>query len=138
MKEFKISFLLMIVAIILSIILFPIGVCFIFFTNLFSKWKLTNLSKYFIKVALSIDQLGTIVMGPLFNLILITKDGYKFDDEDDTISYVLGRNKLRGTLKPLGKFLANTLDKIDEDHCVKAVRIAWEKGSKYCIKKPFL
>ena len=69
MKELKINFLLAITAVILSAILFPVGILFSLITL---KLKVQKLSKYFIKIGLGIDQLGTVIMGPLFNKILIT------------------------------------------------------------------
>ena len=72
-------------------------------------------------MALSVDQLGNVVMSTLFNDLLITKYGHKFGDEDQTVSMVLGVNKAMGTLTKLGKFIADVLNKIDPNHVEKAI-----------------
>ena len=65
------------------------------------KWKqgVKRLDLFFYKLALSIDQFGNVFCAGLFNRILIEKDGFKYGDEDDTISYVTARNQYKGTLK---------------------------------------
>jgi hypothetical protein len=78
----------LIVAILLSIILFPIG----FIVSMFYPKR----GKYLYKIALGIDQLGNIVCARLFNFFLIDLDGYQFGDEDETISSVIGKNKGSG------------------------------------------
>ena len=106
-------YLLVVVAFILFIIFAPIGwvvaLCF------------KGRKDYFWRVALSIDQTGGVICSQLFNLLLI-KNGYRFGDPDKTISYVLGRNKLKGTLTDLGKALDWLLDLIDKEHTLKAVK----------------
>lgn len=134
MKTLFINIVLLLVALFLAIFLFPIGWVHGLFTL---RLSLSRLSNYVITIALSIDQTGNVILAPMFNAILIKKEGsYMFGDEDDTISYTLGRNKLRDTLKPLGTFLANILDAIDKNHCIKAVSLAWDKGRKYCLTNP--
>jgi 8-oxo-dGTP diphosphatase len=132
MKALLTNIILLIIAIILSAVLFPIGWVYSMITL---KVNIKKLSFYIITVALSIDQLGNVIMSQLFNHLLITKKGYRFGDEDDTVSYVLGRNQATNNLKLLGRWLANILDWIDKDHCKKAVKLAWEKGQKYCYEK---
>ncbi len=112
--------LLLILAIALSIVLLPIGWLYTFFTF---RAKPERLNSYAKTIALSIDQLGNVVLSNLFNDIMITKEGHKFGHEDYTISYVLGVNKYHGTLKPLGKFLSWVLNKIDKDHVEKASKL---------------
>jgi len=72
-------------------------------------------------MAVSVDQLGNVVMSTLLNDIMITKYGHKFGDEDQTISMVLGVNKAMGTLTDKGKSLADFLNKIDPNHVEKAI-----------------
>jgi len=102
-----------IVAILLSIILFPIG----FILKMFYPKR----REYLFRIAVSIDQLANVVCAKLFNIILITNIGYKFGKEDETISSVLGKNKKQGTLRFLGKLLDLILDQIDKDHSVKSI-----------------
>ena len=82
--------------------------------------------------------MGNVILAPLFNQIMIKRNGYKFGDEDETISYVLGRNQITETLSKCGNLLANFLDWIDHNHCAKTVLIVWRKGKKYCGDKPYL
>jgi hypothetical protein len=72
-------------------------------------------------MAKSIDQLGNVVCEHLFNVTLIKKNGYKFGNEDVTISHVLGINEQRDTLSNAGKMLALLLNTIDKDHNQKAI-----------------
>ena len=53
--------------------------------------------------------------------MLITKDGYKFGNSNETISSTLGKNERDNTLSQIGKALVWLLDKIDKDHCKKAI-----------------
>ncbi len=59
------------------------------FKGLLQRWH-----QYFLKMAISIDQLGNVVLQDLFNdLLITTKSQHSFGDEDETISSVLGKNK---------------------------------------------
>jgi 8-oxo-dGTP diphosphatase len=106
-----IGLLLFIIAYVAGIILLPIGF-------LFGAFTFTNDYK---KIAISIDQLGNVLLAPIMNLIFIKKDGFKFGEPDMTISMVLGVNKNQNTLKFLGKFVAGFLNKVDKDHVEKAI-----------------
>jgi hypothetical protein len=77
-------------------------------------------SKYLLNVAISYDQLGNVLGGPLFNLILKKQGGRPFGDSDETISYVLGKNKRINKLTRLGTWIADGLNKIDPNHVEKA------------------
>lgn len=78
--------------------------------------------KHWMKIAISLDQLGNVVGSYFFNDTLIKKYGYQFGDEDDTISKVLGINKEMGDLTCVGKKLADALNKVDENHVEDAVK----------------
>ena len=71
---------------------------------------------------MSIDQTGNVICGKLFDLTLRTKEGYGFGEVDRTISYALGRNKIKGTLTKTGKILDNLLETLDEEHTLNAVK----------------
>jgi len=105
--------MILIVAIIISIILFPIGFVFAMFYS--------GRRKYLYNIALSIDQLGNVVCARLFNFFLIDIDGYKFGNEDETISGVIGKNKRKNTLTGLGIALDCILELIDKNHTAKAI-----------------
>lgn len=105
--------LVLILAILLAIILFPIG----FLVSMFYPKR----GKYLYKIALGIDQLGNVVCAKLFNFFLIDIDGHKFGNEDETISGVIGKNKRKNTLTVLGIALDYILELIDKNHSVKAI-----------------
>lgn len=73
------------------------------------------------KIAVSIDQLGNVLMQHLLNLLWIRKDGYPFGNRDETISSVLGRNKKFGTLTVFGKGIDRILDTIDPNHTLDSI-----------------
>lgn len=80
-----------------------------------------NRKKQLYNIARGIDQLGNVVCGRLFNLTLIKKTGYKFGNEDETISSVIGKNKKTNTLTIAGYLLDLLLDKIDKNHSIDAI-----------------
>jgi len=104
----------LLVAILISIILFPIG----FITSMFYP----NRKKYLYNIARGIDQLGNVVCGQLFNLTLIYLSSiHKFGNEDETISGVIGKNKRKNTLTVIGRLLDALLDAIDKNHSIDAI-----------------
>ncbi|MEY5050039.1 MAG: hypothetical protein RLZZ175_3407 [Bacteroidota bacterium] len=135
MKDLFVNIILLILSLLLAVVLFPIGWLHGLITL---RLSISRLSHYLLTISLSIDQMGNVILAPLFNRIMIKRNGYKFGDEDETISYVLGRNQITETLSKCGNLLANLLDWIDPNHCVKTVLIVWRKGKKYCGDKPYL
>jgi hypothetical protein len=104
----------LIVAILISIILFPIG----FIISIFYPKR----EKYLYNIALSIDQLGNVVCAKLFNFTLIYSSSiHKFGNEDETISSVIGKNRKAKTLTFAGRLLDKLLDVIDKNHSIKAI-----------------
>jgi len=112
------GFILLLLAVAISIVLYPLGIIYSLITLRFS---LKQLGSYWFIMAVSVDQLGNVVMSTIFNDIMITKYGHKFGDEDQTVSMVLGVNKAMGTLTKSGKLIADILNKIDPDHVEKAI-----------------
>ena len=110
------GFILLIIALCLSVVLLPIGFAFQIVTALFKA-----IDKYLFRIAKSIDQLGNVVCEHLLNVTMIKKNGYKFGFEDVTISHVLGMNEKTNTLSGAGKILAWLLNTIDKDHNQKAI-----------------
>ena len=116
---------LTILAIILSAIFYPIGIIysaiqFAVKAKFRTWWKKIN--QYFYVIAVSIDQTGNVVMAELFNHILLRKNSkYKFGNEDETISSVLGKNKYENTLTTIGQFLVFILNSIEQSHVEKAI-----------------
>lgn len=118
--------LLLLVSIILSVIYAPIGLLYMVIKNLMLiRWKtfLIRVNSYLLTIAVSIDQLGNVIMQDLFNDILIKSDGHKFGNEDETISSVLGKNQVRSTLKFTGKLLNFILGLFEKDHSVKSIEV---------------
>jgi len=106
--------MILIVATIVSIIIFPIGFVFAMFYS--------GRRKYFYNIARAIDQLGNVVCGRLFNSTLIKYYSiYKFGNEDETISSVIGKNKLANSLTFIGRLLYYFLELIDKNHSIKAI-----------------
>ena len=96
--------LLFIVSLILLILTGPIGFLYGILHSLFTK-GLGGVGEYLLKIAVSIDQLGNVLMQHLLNTLWIKKGGYKFGNRDETISSALGRNKKLGTLTRFGKLI---------------------------------
>lgn len=107
------NFILISIAILLAIILFPFGILYALFT--------VPLSPYFRGIAESINQMGNHIMGPLFNQWMTKAHGYKFGNIDETVSSALGKNKRRVTLTKSGKFLDWILNSIDKNHSIDAI-----------------
>ena len=74
---------------------------------------------YFRNSALNGDKYLNRELRAMWNQLLITKDGYKFGNIDESISEVLGQNILRFTLTKKGKLLVKLLT---EKHCLDAIQ----------------
>jgi hypothetical protein len=87
------------------------------------KWQsgLNHLGDCFRKLALSIDQFGNASSATILNFLLRKKGGIDFGDEDDSVSYVIGRNYYHGTLTFIGKIIRLILHLIDRNHVQKAI-----------------
>lgn len=112
-----IYFILFVVSSILKWILAPIAYIYGTIYSLYLKeWGEYNLNLAIVK-----DQYGNAVCKYLFNHLLLKKGGYSFGNIDETISSVLGKNKVRGTLSSLGKILDSILNFFDPNHSVKSI-----------------
>ena len=78
-------------------------------------------NEYNMNLAIGKDQYGNALSKYLFNQILISKDGYKFGNVDETISSVIGKNKVKGTLLIFGKGLDFILNLLEPNHSIKAI-----------------
>ena len=103
--------ILLIVAILLCMTLFPIG---FIIALLYS-----DAIKYLHDVCIGLDQLGNIVCSKLFNAILVKGD--YFGNPDETISSAIGRAKLSNKLTFVGKALDFFLNLIDKNHSIKSI-----------------
>mgnify|MGYP003659897174 CR=1 FL=1 len=115
-----IGVLLFIVSIILFLLTVPFGFIYAFFYKLFTK-GIKGIGEYSLKIAISIDQLGNVLMQHLLNLVWIKPNGYKFGNRDETISSALGRNKQLNTLTKFGLVIDWILDHIDPNHSLNSI-----------------
>ncbi|NHF57998.1 NUDIX domain-containing protein [Flavobacteriaceae bacterium TP-CH-4] len=115
-----IGILLFLISIVLLVVTGPIGFVYGLFHSLSTK-GLRGLGEYLLKIAISIDQLGNVMMMYLLNLLWIKKEGYLFGNRDETISSALGRNKQLDTLTGFGKFIDKVLDIIDPNHSLNSI-----------------
>lgn len=115
-----IGILLFFVSILLLLITTPLGFLYGFFHAHFTK-GFRGIGEFCLKMAISIDQLGNVIMQHLLNVLWITPNGYKFGNRDETISSALGRNKQLGTLTTFGTFIDIILDKLDPNHSLNSI-----------------
>lgn len=115
-----IGLLLFLISIALMVLTGPLGLIYGFFQQLFTK-GLTGIGEFALKIAISIDQLGNVLMQHLFNGLWIKEGGYPFGNRDETISSALGKNKQLDTLTGFGKFIDKILDTIDPNHSLNSI-----------------
>jgi len=115
------SFILFIIAVSLFI---PIGIVGFIIQII---WNLAEFDVYLANVAIQFDRTGNVVCPELLDLLFIKKaTGHRFGN-NETVSCVIGLNKATNTLTWLGILLYKTLNKIDENHCEKAVKKEYKK-----------
>lgn len=112
--------LLFFISIILILVTGPIGFVYGILHNFFNR-GVRGMSEFLLKIAISIDQLGNVLMQHLLNDLWIKKSGYKFGNRDETISSALGRNKKLNRLTLFGKVIDRILDVIDPDHSLNSI-----------------
>lgn len=115
------GFMMYVVSLLLSAILFIPALLFNLYTCLRTKNTLGSLNQYFSRVATGRDAYYNVLCGELFNAFFITKGGYHFGKRKETISSALGKNKERGTLTAYGRLWDKLLSIIDKDHCLKNI-----------------
>ncbi len=115
-----IGLLLFGISIILILTTGPLGLIYGFFHTLFSR-GFAGIGEFLLKIAISIDQLGNVIMQHLLNLLWVKKGGYKFGNRDETISSALGKNKQNNTLTGFGKSIDKILDIIAANHSLNSI-----------------
>ncbi len=123
-----VGFLLFLISLILLVVTGPLGFIYGLVHSLI-RHGLRGVGEYLLKIAVSIDQLGNVMMQHLLNALWIKKDGYKFGNRDETISSALGRNKRLGTLTAFGKLIDRILDMIDPNHSLNSIDYYVEPSS---------
>lgn len=114
-----INFLLLFIAVILSIVSLPLAIVFQLIAAINSgstSRGLAYLSGVALTTALTLDLLGNSIASSLLDNTMRTSGGYPFGTYKETISKVLGKNKAMGTLSKTGKLLADTLNAIQKNH----------------------
>jgi 8-oxo-dGTP diphosphatase len=127
-----VNLLLMATSILLFVIVAPLGVM-ITIVLLFIRDPREMFEKtpdYPFSIAFSIDMLGNVVAGDLFNIILIKKGGYKFGRKKETISSAIGKNILLNKLTLAGRGLNTFLNLFEKHHALKSIdHFDFAKGS---------
>lgn len=116
------GFVLFILSVVLSALLFPLGIVSGLIQSFYQvqpKTGLKNTDKKFLVLAKSVDKFGNVICSELFNAALIKKNGHQFGRIEETISMVLGYNLQEGTLTTRGKVLVFILTK---KHCLNAIK----------------
>lgn len=108
-----IKFLLLIIARTIQVVLSPILIVW----GVVQSLRKGEYLQWSYELAIAIDRFGNCLGKYTFNDIL----GEGFGNSKETISSRLGRNKINNTLKPFGKVVANTLDTLDTNHCIKSI-----------------
>ncbi len=115
-----IGVLLFLISIALLAVTAPLGFFYGFFYALLTK-GIKGIGEYLLKIAISIDQLGNVMMQHLLNTLWVKKGRYNFGNRDETISSALGRNKKLGTLTDFGNWIDKLLDVIDPNHSLNSI-----------------
>ena len=89
--------------------------------SLINLFFVKDKSGYFKSSAINLDKFGNRELRTLLNKTLINNKGYKFGNIGETISSVLGKNQLTGTLTRFGKVIVWVLDKIENNHALKSI-----------------
>lgn len=125
MKLFLKRLLLLLTAIILYLVIMPIAIIYILIKLIIKKQYnqiLLTFSNIFRSHAVGINQTGNSSFHDFFNDILIKDDTiHPFGDIDETISSVLGKNKLKNNLTIFGKIIDFILSIFEENHTIKAI-----------------
>ena len=115
-----IGLILFILSNVLISLIYPIGFIYSVVLTLFKSGYKT-LDDYLFRCALANDQHGNTFLAKLFNDVMIKTGGHKFGNPDETISSVLGKNKLMGKLSYFGKCLDFILHLLDNNHSIKSI-----------------
>ena len=116
------SLLLFLVASFLLVTTAPFGFLYAVIKQSMVK-QVHALSVYFLELAIAIDNLGNALMQHVLNDALLIKNEktYYFGNKLETISSVIGKNSLTGTLSFLGLRLNAFLHWIDANHSLNSI-----------------
>jgi len=114
------GFLLFLISILLLVLTGPIGFLYGCCHGLLTR-GITGIGEYLLKVSISIDQLGNVLMQHLLNALWVREGGYLFGNRDETISSALGKNKTQQTLTGFGRLIDSILEFIDPNHSLNSI-----------------
>ena len=116
------SFLLFLIALLLLVTTTPIGFVYTLVRHIIVG-RFKSISNYFVEVAIALDIAGNVMMQHVLNDCLLIKkeDTYYFGNKKETISSVIGKNCITGTLNGAGKTLNNFLNLIDKNHTYDSI-----------------
>ena len=108
----------------------------IFYTAFTLKFQtgINNFGSYMSKMALALDQFGNVSCSTLLQITLSKKGGFKFGDEDDTVSYILGRLKYQKKLTIFGKLMVLILHLIERNHVELAIESKIERDQEAVMR----
>lgn len=125
--------LLFLISVVLLVVTGPLGFVYGLLHSLFSR-GLKGVGEYLLKIAISVDQLGNVLMQHLLNLLWVKKGGYQFGNRDETISSALGRNRQLGTLTSFGLAIDAFLDRIDPQHSLNSIDYYIEPSAAVIVR----
>lgn len=118
MLRFIKAFILFLLSIIGNAIIFVVAYLYGFFVSAMKRES----HQYHFDLAIGMDQYINGVCKYLFNFLLIHSDShYKFGNVDETISSVIGKNKIVGSLSKLGLFVDAILERLDKGHSINSI-----------------
>jgi 8-oxo-dGTP pyrophosphatase MutT (NUDIX family) len=128
-KPAAIGGLLFVISLVLLVLTGPLGFLYGLLHSLLSR-GFRGVGEYLLQLAVSIDQLGNVLMQHLLSGLWIKTGGYPFGNRDETISSALGRNKREGTLTAFGRAIDALLDRIDPNHSLNSIDYYIEPTSR--------
>jgi hypothetical protein len=138
MKKLLQSIVLFVTAVLLSALMFPVGILFCLYRTVFYFKKSTPvgyLAYVWFALAVAIDTIGNVVCGPLFNVLFIEPwSKIYFGSIEHTVSLIIGYNKRNNHLKFWGKVLYVIIEKLDPGHfenCIRSFEDKELRTSKY-------
>ena len=115
------NIILFIIAIVLAILFLSPSILHKIFGAVRRDNTYKELSTSFYESALAIDIACNTVFSSLFNDWCLKKNSYPFGKRGESVSSVLGKNLVLGTLTKFGLGVSGLLDLIDVNHCYKNI-----------------
>ena len=80
-----------------------------------------KLNIWLLDIAISIDQLINVLGRHMWNKLFSKGGVHHFGNPDETVSSVLGKNKLSGTLTKFGQWIADNLNMFQKNHVENSI-----------------